>query len=301
MLDVAYSQHASIDRTVGLVRKEDRMGSGIWDTAVGRAATELAERAVAFLPSVAGAVGLLFVGWLLAVVLRAVSATVLRGLLAALARQPWIGSALTRSHLGPGFARLASRVIYWLVLTLFAAAAIERLELPLAAALVSGLAAYLPRVLAGLAIVFASIVAGQFARTGVTRAASAAGLPQAAMLGVTTQIVLIVLGGVTAADVLGIHSVLLTVVVAVALGALLGGATLAFGLGSGPAVANIISIFYVLKTYHVGQHVRVGDVEGEIVEITQTGVVLAVPEGRLHIPGRRFTDEASLLITGSRA
>jgi small-conductance mechanosensitive channel len=66
-------------------------------------------------------------------------------------------------------------------------------------------------------------------------------------------------------------------------------------------VANIISIFYVLKTYRVGQHVRVGDIEGEIVEFTQTGVVIAVPEGRVLVPGRRFTDEVSLLITGSRA
>ena len=116
----------------------------------------------------------------------------------------------------------------------------------------------------------------------------------------TTQVVLLVLGGVTAADLLGIQSTLLTVVVAVSLGALLGGATLAFGLGSSPAVANIIAVFYILKTYRVGQHVRVGDVEGEIVEITQTGVFIAVPEGRMLVPGRRFTDEVSLLVTGGR-
>jgi len=277
------------------------MGSGIWDTAVGQAVAEFLRRAVEYLPSVVGAAGLVIVGWLLAVVLRFVSARVLSGLLALLARQPRIGHALDRSRLGPGFARLASHVIYWLVLTLFVAAAVERLDLPLAAALVSALAAYLPRVLLGLAIVFAALVAGQFARTGVSAAAGAAGLPQAALLGATTQVVLLFFGVVTAADLLGIHSTLLTVVVAVAVGALLGGATLAFGLGSGPAVANIISMFYVLKTYRVGQQVRVGDIEGEIVEITQTGVVIAVPEGRVLVPGRRFIDDVSLLITGGRA
>jgi small-conductance mechanosensitive channel len=277
------------------------MGSGIWDTAVGQAVTEFLERAIAYLPNVIGAVGLMLVGWLLAVLLRAVSARVLTGLLMVLGKQPWVGQAIDRSRLGPGFARLASRVIYWLIITLFVAAAVERLDLPLAAALVSALAAYLPKVLLGLAIVFAALVAGQFTRTGVTTAASAAGLPQAALLGATTQVVLLFFGVVTAADMLGIHSVLLTVVVAVSVGALLGGATLAFGLGSGPAVANIISIFYVLKTYRVGQYVRVGDIEGEIVEITQTGVVISVPEGRVHVPGRRFTDDVSLLITGGRA
>jgi len=277
------------------------MGSGIWDTAVGQAVTEFMRRAVEYLPNIAGAVGLVAVGWLLAVMLRFVSARVLSAMLALLARQPRIGQALDRSRLAPGFARLASHVIYWLVITLFVAAAVERLDLPLAAALVSALAAYLPKVLLGLAIVFASLVAGQFARSGVTAAASAAGLPQAALLGATSQVVLLFFGVVTAADLLGIHSTLLTVVVAVSVGALLGGATLAFGLGSGPAVANIISMFYVLKTYRVGQQVRVGEIEGEIVEITQTGVVIAVPEGRVLVPGRRFIDDVSLLITGGRA
>ncbi len=277
------------------------MGSGIWDTAVGQAVAEFMRRAVEYLPNIVGAVGLIAVGWLLAIVLRFVSARLLTGLIGLLGRQPRIGHALDRSRLGPGFARLASHVIYWLVLTLFVAAAVERLDLPLAAALVSALAAYLPRVLLGLAIVFAALVAGQFARGAVTTAASAAGLPQAALLGATSQIVLLFFGVVTAADLLGIHSTLLTVVVAVSVGALLGGATLAFGLGSGPAVANIIAMFYVLKTYRVGQQVRVGEIEGEIVEITQTGVVIAVPEGRVLVPGRRFIDDVSLLITGGRA
>jgi len=276
------------------------MGSALWDTAVGQAVTEVLRRTVEYLPSVAAAAGLMLTGWLVAVILRVVSSRVLMGLLALVGRQPWVGQALERSRLGPGFAGLASRVIYWLVITLFAAAAVERLQLPLAASLVSALAAYLPRVLVGLAIVFAALVAGQFARGGVSSAAAAAGLPQAALLGATTQIVLLFFGVVTAADVLGIQSTLLTVVVAVAIGALLGGATLAFGLGSGPAVANIISMFYVLKTYRVGQHVRVGHIEGEIVEITQTGVVIAVPEGRMLVPGKRFTDDVSLLITGGR-
>ena len=275
--------------------------NSLWDTAVGQAITELIRRTIAFLPNIVGAIGLALVGWLVAIVLRFLSARLLRGVLAMLSRQPWIGHALERSRLGPGFAGLASQIIFWFVITLFVAAAVERLELPLAATLATALAAYLPKVLAGVGILFAASVAGHFARTGIVRAAAAAGVPQAPLLGVTTQVVLLVLGGVTAADLLGIQSTLLTVVVAVSLGALLGGATLAFGLGSSPAVANIIAVFYILKTYRVGQHVRVGDVQGEIVEITQTGVVIAVPDGRVLVPGRRFTDEVSLLVTGGRA
>jgi small-conductance mechanosensitive channel len=111
-------------------------------------------------------------------------------------------------------------------------------------------------------------------------------------------VVLVFFGLVTAADQLGIHSTLLTVVVATAVGAVLGGATLAFGLGSRVAVSNIVAIFYLLKTYRVGQTVRIGDIEGEIVEITQTGVFIASPTGRVLVPGRCFSEQTSTLVTG---
>jgi small-conductance mechanosensitive channel len=216
-----------------------------------------------------------------------------------LGRSPLIGRALDRSGVGPGFARVASRVIYWLVLTLFVAAAIERLDLPLVAGLMNSLVAFFPRLLVAVAMVFAALLAGQMAHGAVASASARATLPQAELLGRTTQILIVFLGVATAAEHLGVHSTLVTVVLATILGAVLGGATLAFGLGSGPAVSNIVAIFYVLKTYRVGQQVRVGDLQGEIVEITQTGVMLAVPDGLVLIPGRRFSEEATTLITRS--
>jgi small-conductance mechanosensitive channel len=135
----------------------------------------------------------------------------------------------------------------------------------------------------------------------VHRGAAAAGLPQATLLARSVQIVLIFFGIVTGADHVGIQSTLLTVVVATAVGAVLGGATLAFGLGSRIAVSNIVAVFYLLKTYRVGQVVRIGDVEGPIVEITQTGVLIASPEGRVLVPGSRFSTETSTLVAGGQS
>jgi small-conductance mechanosensitive channel len=159
----------------------------------------------------------------------------------------------------------------------------------------------MPSIVIALVIVFSAVVIGRLVYTTVERAAGAAGLPHAAILGRGLQVMLIFFGTVTAADQLGIQSTLLTVVVAVAVGSVLGGATLAFGLGSGGEVSNIVAIFYVLKNYRVGQVVRIAGIEGEIVKITQTGVHLASAEGQVLVPGRRFTEEASVLVTGGRS
>ena len=277
------------------------MDLAVWQSAFASAVRELVARTVAYFPNLAAALGLVLLGWMVAWLARAVVVRVLGAVLGMLARQPALGRAVERSRVGPGFAGLIGRVVYWFVLTLFVAAAVERLDLTIAAALVSAFAAFLPRVLVGLVLVFGGIIAGQMAFGAVQRASLAAGLPQATLLARSVQVILTFFGIVTGADHVGIHSTLLTVVVATAVGAVLGGATLAFGLGSRTAVSNIVAVFYLLKTYRIGQVVRIGSVEGPIVEITQTGVLIASPEGRVLVPGRRFTEEASTLVAGGRS
>lgn len=277
------------------------MDLAVWQSAFASAVREVVVRTVAYLPNAAAALGLVLVGWLVAWLSRAVVVRLLGAVLGLLSRQPAVGSALQRSRLGPGFAALIGRVVYWFVLTLFVAAAIERLELTIAASLVSAFAAFLPRVLVGLVIVFVGIVAGQVAFPAVQRAAAAAGLPQATLLARSVQVILIFFGIVTGADHVGIQSTLLTVVIATAVGAVLGGATLAFGLGSRTVVSNIVAVFYLLKTYRVGQVVRIGEIEGPIVEITETGVLIASAEGRVLVPGSRFSHDTSTLVAGGRS
>jgi small-conductance mechanosensitive channel len=274
------------------------MDLAVWQTTFASAATELITRAIAFLPALLASLGMLLAGYLVARAARFTASRLVGGLIGLAARQARVARALERTGVGPPFSALVGGVAFWFTLALFTAAAVERLELSVAASLVSTLVVFLPRLLVALAIVFAAQVAAHVAYGALSRAASVAGVAQAALLGRAVQVVVVFLGIVTAADHLGIHSTLLTVVVATAVGAVLGGATLAFGLGSRVAVSNIVAVFYLLKTYRVGQVVRIGDIEGEILEITQTGVFIATPRGRVLVPGRCFSEDISTLIAG---
>jgi small-conductance mechanosensitive channel len=86
--------------------------------------------------------------------------------------------------------------------------------------------------------------------------------------------------------------------VAIVAGSTFGAMALAFGLGSGPTVSNIIASYYLHKTYRVGQAIRIGDVRGTILEISPTSVALETAEGRVTVPAKRFTEEISVLLTG---
>jgi hypothetical protein len=60
-------------------------------------------------------------------------------------------------------------------------------------------------------------------------------------------------------------------------------------------VSNIVASYYASQHYNVGQTVRVGDIQGEIIQLTSTGVVLSTSEGRVLVPAKRFSEETSVL------
>ncbi|MFM1891960.1 MAG: hypothetical protein RLZ44_1037, partial [Pseudomonadota bacterium] len=95
---------------------------------------------------------------------------------------------------------------------------------------------------------------------------------------------------------LGLDVSLFSDMVLLVVAALLAGAALAFGLGAGDAVRNIMASHYVRKAYKVGQRVRLGALEGEILELNQVAVVLGTLEGEALIPARQFLEQVSLLL-----
>ena len=99
----------------------------------------------------------------------------------------------------------------------------------------------------------------------------------------------------------GIDSTLLMIALPVALGAVLGGAALAFGLGSRSAISSIIASYHLQRLYEVGQRVRIAGFEGRIVRITPTAVVLDAAEGRVSVPAKLFGEKISVLLKGSES
>ena len=187
-----------------------------------------------------------------------------------------------------------SRALFWTVLLLFTFAASESLGLPVVAAWFGGVADYLPRLFAAALIVFAGLVGGRLLGDLITRAAPAAGIVHAKALGRLAEIATLTVSGLIAVEQAGLSVNFLTNVLLLLLaGGLLGGA-LTFGLGARATVANILASSQLQKAYQVGQRVRIGDYQGEIVQTTATAVVLDSTEGRVSVPASIFDREISI-------
>lgn len=215
------------------------------------------------------------------------------------------GRSFRTSFAGAGgdrrVADIVGAVVFWAVLLFFGATAANALGLALLSAAVDSLSLFVPRVFTAVLIVLAGLVIGNLARGAVTAAAAGAGTSVGPGLGQVVRIAVLTAAVLIAVAELGVDVALLTALFSVAAAALLGGFALAFGLGARTAISNIIGSHYLRQTFEVGQTARIGGVEGTIVELTATSVILDVPEGRMIVPAKQFGEMPSILVVKREA
>jgi small-conductance mechanosensitive channel len=269
-----------------------------WSVAVRDAAAALIERVVSRLPELVGAALIVLVGWAVG---RLLSAVLRRLLARGLDRLQ--GSRLLGGEDRLGWRRALPRLIggltFWTVMAVAVVAAADTLELGLVGELLSTLARLLPQVLAGVLVVFVGGVFAELAHGAVANAATAAGVPYAGALARAVQLSVIVVALVMGAHQAGIDSTFLMITLPVLLGALLGGAALAFGLGSRTAVSNIIASHQLTRLHEVGQRVRIAGLEGRIEQVTPTAVVLDAANGKIVVPAKLFSEEVAVILAGA--
>ncbi len=258
-------------------------------------------------PSGVMAIAIVLAGYVVAEVLGRLAARLLRrwstrlvGVVDRMSRRRGVPMTLEQAEAETLVVDVTSRIVFWLVFFVFLAAATSAIGVPVVSSWFAGFADYLPRVLAAVAIVLLGVLAGHAARILVVSTAATSGVHQARTLGGTVQVAAVLIASVIAVEQLGIEATFLVVLGSIAVGAVLGGTALAFGLGARGTVSNLVASHYLARTYRVGHRIRIENIEGVIVAIEPTAVLVEVAEGRISIPAHLFGEKPSLLLTGEK-
>jgi small-conductance mechanosensitive channel len=268
-----------------------------WGDALAGVLGQTGDRLAQYLPSVLGAFLLLLVGWVVAHLFR--MAALRLSLLGerALARIP-VGRGARQSRMPGASAKIFGSVVYWLVLLFFLTAATQVLGLNTFTAWLSRVVDYLPTVFVGALIVVAGYLVSKLARDVVQAAAVRAGERQRELIGRVVQAAILITAILVGAEQVGIRVTFLIILAATACIAMVGAVALALSLGAREYVANLIGAHYLRQRYSVGQHVRVSGYEGQILELTDTAVILETAEGRASLPAKVFNEQAIILLVG---
>jgi len=265
---------------------------GLWLEQVTR---ELTLTLKTFLPNLLGALALLVVGWLAAFLVRWVIHRFGRGLDAILSVvHRWLGQEVSRPHWS--ISDLVGNTAFWIMLAYFVSAAAEQVGLVSFANWVLQLLGYLPRVLISGFILFIGYLISNGVRKLFLSVADANGFAHGSGIGHLASGLILAFALLLALDQLGLDVDVFANIIVLAAAAIFGGAALAFGIGAGDAVRNVMASHYVRKAYRTGQRVRVHDHEGEILELTDVAVIIETAEGEAWIPARHFLDHVALII-----
>ena len=102
-------------------------------------------------------------------------------------------------------------------------------------------------------------------------------------------VVIMAIAAVTALRQLGLALTFFTQILLVLITVLLAGLALAFALGSRTLVANLAAQGE-LQRYKPGDRIIIDGIEGTVLEIHRTGVVLSTEQGRASIPASKFAE-----------
>ena len=193
---------------------------------------------------------------------------------------------------------LLGRGAFWLIVVVTLMTGTELLGLPGLTGWLGGVAAYLPRVVAAASVLLAGFVFGSLVQEALRRAPAVgqnalptqmAGVVRAAVIGVAF---------IVALQQLGVRISFFANILSILLAALVGGGALAFAFGSRGTVANILAGHYVRELYEVGQKIRIGDLQGRVVRITGTAVLISTAAGETAVPSKMFLEMPSTRLTG---
>ena len=214
--------------------------------------TELSDALITLLPSLLIAVALLLVGWAGAFVLRwlihrfgkgldAIMNVVHRRLGHKVARQRW------------SISTLVGDIAFWIMLVWVFSAAAQQLGLVTLANWILGLLGYLPWVLISLFILFIGYLVSEGLRKFIVSLAESSSYQHGPAVGFLVSGLVLAFALLLGLAQLGLDVTVFANIITLAAAALFSSIALAFGIGAGDSVRNVMASHYVRKFYRQGQ------------------------------------------------
>lgn len=246
----------------------------------------------AAVPKILGAIVLLLIGWLIAKIASYVVAKILKAIklnnaLKKLNEIPMIKNASFEID----GVKIISKFVYWILLLVFIITATDTMGWTEVSGMIVGLIAYLPKLLSALIIFLIGFYIANLIKGLVHTTLHSLEVSSASVVSNAVFYILLIFITITALNQAGMDTTMITSNVTMILGAIMLAFTISFGLGSRDILTNILSSIYGKKNFEVGDKVKIGDVQGEIVKIDNISVTVKTPGSDFVIPAQKLVSE----------
>ncbi len=239
-----------------------------------------------YIPNVLGALAIAIIGWIVARILSRIIYRLLKRikvdrLFESLNDIDFISSANIKIEIS----KVLSKTLYYIVLLVALIAAVETLGMKAVSDLIVDLLGYLPKLFSALVVFIVGLLIANFIKNIIATAATSLGIPSAKLIANFIFYFLFLNVLMIALDQAEIKTEFLTSNLTL----ILGGVVLAFAFGYGFAskdlMSNYIASFYTRDKFHIGDTIKVENLEGTILDKDNSSITLVKENGqKLVVP-----------------
>lgn len=180
--------------------------------------------------------------------------------------------------------KIVSSFVKWVMYIMLIIMASDVLDLKIISEEIGHLFSYLPQLFASLVIFVLGLVFANFIKKGIRSFFESMDLSGAKIISQVVFFLILMFVGITALNQAGINTEIITQNLTLILGALLVAFSLAFGLGAKGMVSDLLRMFYVRKTYELGEKIEFKGEVYEIEVIENISVTLIRDNEKLIVP-----------------
>jgi small-conductance mechanosensitive channel len=258
----------------------------------GAAAWAMIAGAMVFVPRILGALLILLIGWGIA---RLLAGLVDRGLdslhFDRRVGNTGVGTFLNRAGVHQDPSNFVASLVKWAVLLVTFLVAADALGLPQVSAVITAVVAYIPNVIAAIAILAIGALLADFLAGAVRGALGGTRAGTGEILATVTYWAILVFAILGAMAQLQIAPNLVQTLYTALIGAVALAAAIAFGLGSRELAGDMVAGRELSADLHEGDLLTVGDISGRIERIGTAATWLRTDSGLVAVPNRVLTEE----------
>ena len=246
-----------------------------------------------YVPKLLAAILILVVGWFLAKVAgfigRKIGKVIFHFILAF---ERKLQVKVTKEN--NNFSNALGAILYWLFMVYFLFFALKILDLPGISDWLGHLVTLIPKIVSAIIIIFLGCLVAIFARGAIYASFSEKEdqdpyfISQIAKFGIIAIFVILGVGQI------GVDITILTNFISIILAAIVGGAALGFGMGASAHVANLVATYNLKRHFIIGEKIIINNIEGTIIDITNTSLILESEEGQVVIPAKLTNEMVSV-------
>ena len=227
---------------------------------------EIIKNALEIFPNAVAFLSLLILGWVLAHTIKIVIRKIFHWFNSLFQKNAHHSNRIHTKNRSV-YSNIIERITFWAILLFFFAAASNLLGLKIFSGLLKESLHYLPNLVTGIFIISFGFFIGNLVKTALLSADKSISEDSSLPIAQIVQFLIIFSAIIIGTEQIGLNVQLLSNLLMLALGVLLAGGALAFGLGAKTLVANIIGSQYIRKHCRLGETITLCIIKGSILEI----------------------------------